>query len=374
MFNLVSAWRDWQERRQVLRDMRRLQGDQRERERFMTRDLLEEALATIELNDRRKGAAIWTSTRDRFPVAVRKSPLALQVLLKLNRYDEAEELMQAGAKRSPREIFFIRGLATVALTRGDLDLAIERYAVMRKRFPGAWEGYVQGAQALAMKDRLEEADVLTAQATERFPAEIGGFLEYARLADSRGDLEESVRRWQLIEDTFNDRPFGMLGRSQALIKLGRYEEADEILAAARFRFPTESCFLTTLAQCAQARGDIPEAVKRWKRRIERVPMETFGYGDAARSLIEMGEHAEAEEILRAAVERFPNDDGPLLSLAKFLHDRGDHAREAEVWAALRALTPDNEEGYARGAYAYHLAGDAQRSEELQNERAIRFKR
>jgi len=372
MTGLLSAWRDWRERGEILRDIRRRRGDQKERDRFLARDLLEEALAAVELNDRRKGTAIWADIVERYPTEIVMLPLTLELLLKLHRYDDAEAIMLTGQKKNPREVYFAKGLANIALTRGDFDLAVERYAAMRKRFPGVWQGYVLGAQALANKNRMDEADALAQQAMKQFPEEIGGFLEYARLAVQREDWEEAIRRWQIIEETFKTRSFGPYGRAQALIKLKRYDEADDLLKATRFRFPLESALLAELARCAQARGNVPEAVKRWKYRIERVPMETHGYYEAAKALEEMGEYAEAEAILRAGIDRFPLEDGPMILLAKFLHGQKDYSREAEAWAALRQVFVDNEESYTRGADALRRAGQPDRADAILEEHRRRF--
>jgi predicted Zn-dependent protease len=372
MTGLFSAWREWRERRTILRDIRRQQGDARERNRFLARDLMEEALAAIDLNDRRKGEAIWTDVVKRYPQEIRTSPLALKVMLKLQRHDEADALMREGRKKHPRDSYFAIGLAQIALERGDFNAAIEHYAALRKQFPGVMQGFVLGAQALARANRLDEADALTEQAMKQFPEEIGGFLEYARLADQRENWAEALRRWQIVEDTFTDRAFGSYGRAQALIKLERYDEADEVLAAARFRFPTESGLLMELARCAQARGNFPEAVKRWKYRIERVPMETWGYYGAVQAFKEMGEHAEAEAMIRAAIDRFPLDEHPTVMLCEFLRGRNDLTGEIKAWALLRQNFPDNEAGYTWGADALRRAGHPDHADALLEEHKSRL--
>jgi predicted Zn-dependent protease len=373
MIGLLSVWRDWRERREILREMRRLQVIQKERDRFLARDLLEEALATIGLNDRRKATAIWHSVVERYPVQLRASPLALELLLKLGHYDEAEALMHDGRKKHPREIYFAKGLGAVAHQRGDDDAAIEHYAALRKQWPGEVQGYVLGAQALAAKNRTEEAEVLTQQAMKQFPEEIGGFLEYGRQAARREDWVEAMRRWQIVQDAFPGRSFGYHGWAQALIGLGRYDEADEVLDVGRSKFPTESAWYAERARCAQLRGNFPEAVKWWKYRIERVPMEMYGYNNAAHALQEMGEYAEAEAILRGAVDRFPSEDGPSIMLAKFLHGRQDYSGEAEAWAALRQVYADNEESYTRGADALRRSGHPDRADALLEDYKTRFK-
>jgi tetratricopeptide (TPR) repeat protein len=373
MTGLLSAWREWRERREILSDIRRQRADQKERDHFLARDLLEEALAAIGLNDRRKATSIWDSVVEHYPMELRVSPLALQLLLKLERYDEAEALMRDGRTKHPRDIYFAKGLGTVAHQRGDDDAAIEHYAVLRKQWPGEAQGYVLGAQSLARKNRTKEAEALAQQAMKLFPEEIGGYLEYARLAATAEDWVESMRRWQIVQDAFPKRAFGYYGRAQALIGLGRYDEADEVLEEGRFMFPTESGWYAERARCAQLRGDFPEAVKRWKYRIERMPMEMYGYNNAANALQEMGEYAEAEAILRAAVERFPLEDTPMIVLAHFLHVRYDFSGEAEAWAALRQVFNDNKDSYIRGAEALRRSGRPDQADALLEEYKSRIK-
>jgi predicted Zn-dependent protease len=372
MTGLLSAWREWRERREILHDIRRRQADQKERDHFLARDLLAEALAAIALNDRRKATTIWNSVVERYPMQIRTSPLALDLLLKLGRYDEAEALMRDGRKKHPREIFFAKGLGAVAHQRGDDDAANEYYAALRKQWPGEAQGYVLGAQSLARKNRTAEAEALAQQTMKQFPEEIGGFLAYARLASSAEDWLEAMRRWQIVQDAFPQRAFGYYGRAQALIGLGRYDEADEVLEEGRSKFPTESGWYAERARCAQLRGDFPEAVKRWKHRIERMPMEMHGYYNAANALQEMGEYVEAEAILREAIDRFPVEDGPLITLAKFLHERQDYSAEAAAWAALRQIFADNDESYTRGADALRRSGHPDQADALMEEHKSRF--
>ena len=75
MTGLLSAWHNWQERRTILRDIRRQRADDSERNRFRVRDELTDALAALELNDRRKATAIWIDALARYPAEIRKSPL-----------------------------------------------------------------------------------------------------------------------------------------------------------------------------------------------------------------------------------------------------------------------------------------------------------
>lgn len=339
MSGLFSAWRNWRELREILLDLRRQKADNAEQIRFIVRDSLGEALSALRLNDDRKAAQIWTRLRDQFPDEIGAAPLAPEILLKLGRFDEAEALMLKGRKRHPGNVHFARGLAAVSEARGDHDQAICRYAALRKRFPGAVEGYVMGALSLAAKNKLNEAEALAMEAMKRFPEEIGGFLEYARIAARRQNWLEALERWQNVQDGFGHRTFGYMGCAQTMILLGRYNEADAILADARIRFPTDSGFFAESARCAEARGDIPAAVSRWKSTVERFPLEAHCHSEAADAFERLGRPAEAEAALRGAADRFSTARWPILKLAEFLERRGDMSAAAEISETPREIFP-----------------------------------
>jgi predicted Zn-dependent protease len=372
MVGLVSAWRNWQERREILRDVRRIQADNHELNRFKARDELTDALKALDLNDTRKATAIWTAAVAQYPREVGQSPLALDVLVKLRRFDEAEAMMLQGLKRSPREIFFHKALALIARHRGDLPSAIEQYAAIRKKFPGVWEGYVLGAQSLAAAKRLEEADALIEQAMELFWDEVCAFLEYGRLAEVRSDWTETLRRWNLVQERFPTWGFGFLGSARALLELERYDEAEALLTEMRVRFPNDSARYVLLARCAELRGEIPEAVKRWRTRVERFPLESHGYSNAADALEKMGQVQEAEAVLRAGIDRFPTDPKHMIELAKMFGRVGAYAEAAEAWAALRDVMPTYEEAYRLGADALRRAGQIEQADALTDEARRKF--
>ena len=170
----------------------RQQADDRELSGFKVREELDEALAAIELNDRQKATAIWTRLRNRYPTEVRGWPSALDVLLKLGRFSEAELLMREGQERYPREVHFASGLGATAHARGDDDQAVETMQRYESSFQ-APSKVTSAAQSLAAAGRLEEAEALAKQAMGRFPGDIRGFLEYARLATRRDDLNEALK-------------------------------------------------------------------------------------------------------------------------------------------------------------------------------------
>ncbi len=373
MTGLLSAWREWRERRQILREVRLQSSDKREQTRFKVKDDLTYALAALERGDQSYASEVWSGLMERHPNVARASPLALKVLIGLRRFDEAETLLRVGQKAHPGDSFFAKGLAELAQAKRDFDTAIEHCTFLRKRFPGIVEGYTIGANACREKDQLGPAEELALQAIKRFPDHIGGPLEYANVAMKRQDWEDALRRWQPVREQFGY--FGAyVGSAQALSHLGRYDEAEELLQQARYRFGTDPGPLREYARVAEAKGDVAEAIKRWNGVLFRFPLDMPVHLTASEAFERLGEPLEAEATLRAAIDRFPTESRPMLELAKFLlFKRRNYAAAVEAWAALRRAFPNNEEAYASGAEALRRAGRGDEAEILREEHRVRFR-
>jgi tetratricopeptide (TPR) repeat protein len=325
MGGLISAWRSWRERSQILRDMRRRAADLSEMTRFKVRDQLTFAGSALDLNDRRRAGEILDNLSVEYPTDLLQCELTLSVMLRLRRFEEATTMMRNGRKRYPRDPHYARGLADVAQALHNYDEAIELYAKMRKRFPGVVDGYTSAAGCLREINRLDEAESLVKPAMRQFPDKIAPFLEYARIAVARKDWEEALRRWQPIRDEF--KYFGgYVGGAEALTQLGRFDEAEALLEQARYRFGTNPGPLIELARVAEARGDVAEAVKRWQGIVYRFPLEM-----------------------------------PVCCMS------------ADAWAHLRKSFPDNEEGYSGGAAALQNAGHPEEADAVREEHRLRFK-
>jgi predicted Zn-dependent protease len=371
MKGIFSAWRDWQERRQILRDIRRRQGDDRERLRYTVKDQLTYALSALEHDDTRQAADIWATLLDNSPREARESPLALQVLLGLRRYDEAETMMVEGRTAHPRESYFAAGLARVAQARGDHKTAIEHCVSVRKQFPFVKEGYTLATESLISKHRLDEAEPLAQQAMKLFSDEVRGFLSYGRIAVERQDWIEALRRWKIVLDRFGHQ-IGYLGYAQALQHLGRPDEAEALILPLTVRYPTDPGFPIELARMAQTVGNISVAIERWEGVPRRFPLYFPGCVLAAEALEKLGAITQAEAVLREAVDHFPTEPRPLIELGSLLLRREDFAAAVDVWATLRQAFPDQQIGYDRGAEALLRAGRPDEAEAVREEQRRRF--
>jgi tetratricopeptide (TPR) repeat protein len=371
MFDVFSAFANWRERRQILRELRDRSAAISEHLRFKVRDDLTLALSALDADDTRQATEIWKKLVLEHPAEAYRSPLALKVLIGLRRYDEATRAMRNGQQRSPNDPYFLGGLEAIARARGNNEEALAICNKLRKRFPGIVAGYTSAAQCLRALGRLDEADEMASEAIKRFPEDLLGFLEFARVANDRQDWEEALSRWQPLRDRFGYFG-GYIGAAQALGHLGRFDEAEDLLQQARYR-TADPGPLTEYARLAEAKGDLPEAANRWRKLLSHFPLQIHIHIVVAEAFERLGDAAEAEATLRAAVDRFPAELRPALALAKLLYYvRSDYAAAAIAWATVRRLDPQIAEGYVLGAQAHDRAEQPEQAAAVRDEYRRRF--
>lgn len=371
MASLFAAWRNWRERGDVLRDVRAQNVALREWDDCRVQDNLADALTALERNDHRHAAEIWTKALDRSPREARASPLALDVLIGLGRFDEAETIMKEGRTRYPTEIRFAAGLAEISRAKGDHEAACGHWAAVHRQFPNAMVGYASGVDALRNLNRLPEAEALAEQTIRRFPHEVLGYMEYARIAGLRRDWGQTLQRWDLVRTQFN-HPSGYAGAGHAMIELGRYDEAEAMLRDARIRAPTDVAPFIELALCAQARGDTAVAIERWLRLADVFPLHLVSCLTAAGGLQGLGATEDAEHVLRDAIDHFPAEPGPIEHLGLLLLNRGDFAAAVVAFIKMRDTFPNNRASYIRLSDSLNQAGRFDEAEAVRVEQRQRF--
>lgn len=144
--------------------------------------------------------------------------------------DEAEKLLRDLRFRFPTDPHPAIALARLAQARGDMAEALQRWALVQERFPLMLYGHLDGARALSIAGRPEEAEQVLSGAIDRFKDEPLPMVEYARIAHRKGDWPEADRRWQAVRARFPDRPEGYELGSEALAALNESEQATQLRA------------------------------------------------------------------------------------------------------------------------------------------------
>jgi tetratricopeptide (TPR) repeat protein len=249
-------FQDWREQRAALRELHRTVSDTDGRLADMNNNPFALARAALEQGNIEKAVAEWEQARALMPNAVLRSKDTLDFLLTLKRYDEAEALMRTGRRRFPRDISYVKGPALIAQHRGDLAMAVERWADVRKYHRRDTEAYWRGAICLRLLDRVDEAEALAQRALRIAPGEEFAWLEFARCAEHRRDWPEALSRWRQAVDHVPNHPAPATGLGRLLVELERYEEAEAWLVDAKLRHGRDPDVLSIDALCAERRGDL----------------------------------------------------------------------------------------------------------------------
>ena len=136
----------------------------------------------------------WELVRTRFPRHPTGYIGLAGVLRDRGEMDAAEQVIEAAIELLPDESGPLVEHAGLAIRRRDWDLAIDRWAKVRERFPHEPEGYAGGAVAMRELRQFDAAETLLEHAIRRFPAAPRPFLEYATVATRRGDWSVAVQR------------------------------------------------------------------------------------------------------------------------------------------------------------------------------------
>jgi tetratricopeptide (TPR) repeat protein len=284
--------------------------------------------------------AIWVKMRARFPDLTVTSEKGLNLLLDLGCYNEAEALLKDGLERFPGNAAFLGvGSARVAYRRGDLEVAIRRCEILRRKFPRVTEGYTVAATCLSDLGHQDEAEAMIRSGVSKCQYDADMLVRYAQHAARRCDWPEALLRWQRVIRQFQVVP-GWLGAAQCLKEMGRFPEAENILTGACEHFHMNPWPFAESASLATTKGDFDEAVQRWESLLRQFPGFGFAYPKAAEALVKVGREAEADELLRVGITRSPEDLAINLEYARNAHRRADWAAASERWALVRDRFPD----------------------------------
>jgi tetratricopeptide (TPR) repeat protein len=338
---LFQALKAWLGRRQALRAMR--SDEDRDSSGFARffYDQIKLAQLSFKQGNREQAVEIWRQMRARFPFLSTTSKDGIDLALDLGCYDEAEALLQEGQRRYPRcePILIASRLARLAFLRGDPDEAIRRCKVLLRKFPAAPEGYHLAASFLSSLGRHDEADAIMARGASKLSANFYIMERYARTAMQRRAWPEALRRWELMQDRFENIAVP-LGIARCLREMGRLAEAERLLTEAGAYLKPNDEFFVEMANLATAKRDFDAAIRCWQDAIRWNPFSAGAYTRGAAAMHKVGREAEADELLRAAISMCKADLAVHLEYARNAHRRRDWIAAKERWATVRDRFPE----------------------------------
>ena len=209
--------------------------------------------------------------RRKFPRAAEGYAIAATCLGDLARHDEAEAMIGQGVSKRPDDYDLCERHAEHATRRREWPEALRRWNWLWRRFKQI-KGLLGAAQCLREMGRFAEAEKVLAEACERSgmnnPWPLAAL---ADLATAKGEFEEAVECWERVLRRVPSFATGYTKCAEAMRKIGREAEADEVLRGAVTRFPLDLALQLAYARSAHRRGDWDAAIERWAMIRDRFP-------------------------------------------------------------------------------------------------------
>jgi predicted Zn-dependent protease len=181
----------------------------------------------------------------------------IEALAAAGRRDEAEALLDRLHRRHPFNAEVTLRWARAPAARSDWDEVVRRLATLRRRAPGRLEGYAEGADALVRLGRSAEAEAVLDKGMRKFPESNRMWQSVATFAETFHDPETVAAHWAAYREHFPNEVHGFTRGAAALVKDGRLDEADRLLAAANGFFPGNGDIAQAIAANAERRAHEP---------------------------------------------------------------------------------------------------------------------
>lgn len=297
----------------------------------------------------------WSAASETFPGEYQGYLGMSRALVALDRRDEADAVLTQAIARLPADVDLLVAHAWAAEQR-DMVETLRRLEAARSQFPDDPSPHFGIGAVLRDLGRFDEADAVFAKTLERFPEHLDVLVNYARVAQERGEWAEAARRWELVEAAQPDLADGYLGHAAALAEAGRIDEADALLAKAMLRFPANPDVLMEHARTALSRKDWQQALGRWEAVRAHFPERIADYAQMGVALRELGRFDDADALLRDATERYPEDADISVNYAWVAYHRGDWPEAVRRWDnALKRFPDDPSPWFGKGAALRDLA-------------------
>jgi tetratricopeptide (TPR) repeat protein len=166
-----------------------------------------------------------------FPANASAYTGAADQLVRLERFDEADRLLQVGMGACPDDPWVFHSYAWVALSRQDFLAALTRARDVCARFPSFAVGRANLITSLIAAGRNDDAEAAAAAAVNVFPDERWVLVGFASVAEARGDNEAALARWRAVLEKWPDEKLASDGIERLKTELGSTGDSEPPVAA-----------------------------------------------------------------------------------------------------------------------------------------------
>ncbi len=327
-------------------------------------DIHKQATKAMVAKDWQKAAHLWAELRKAHPRVVASYDQAARALMHLDRGDEAEALLVEGMRRFPRNAVIAMRHAVLPESRKDWAQAVTRWRHFHANFQGTAHSVLQYGKVLIHAGMADEAELLLLDAGQKWPGDKLIAIHLAEIAVHKRDWPAALTRWRVLREHFEETPRAYQGECDALIELGRFDEAEAVLTRILERYTNHPVLQMRSAMVAMRRQDWQVACQRWEDYRQRFSSTVETYEQEALALTRSGQMEKAEELLILASKRFPNQRKIALQLAQISVQRQDWQQAATRWKILRQRFKPTTEDFKSESWAHAQLGDFEKAESI----------
>jgi tetratricopeptide (TPR) repeat protein len=221
-------------------------------------------------------------------------------------FDAADAILRTVTAAMPAHFPAFEAYGMSAFHRRDWTAAISRWREVQAAFPDRPRAAVWLAGALQLTRQFDDAEDILRAACERFPDDVEVARDYARLPLARDNVEEVVARLAVLRERFPGRVDGFTMGAEALGRLGRFEEAENLLEPVRDQFGDSFHFKMQSAKTATSLGRWGQAFRRWDLLLRQSP-DDQGVAMALGDAIMLWHLAKAEGDAAALAAELPDE-------------------------------------------------------------------
>jgi tetratricopeptide (TPR) repeat protein len=234
------------------------------------------------------------------------------------------------------------------VSRNNIAAAAEHWELARALLPNALVEANESLDILCGIKHFDEAEALMRERQKRFPTDRFPMEGLAKIAETRGDLETALERWQAVRDRASEHAHGYYGCARCLLALGRLDEAEVECDKSIRRGPEQLDAWVVRGLASDRRKEWEESIARWTKLTESHRF-TPGFARAANAMMQLGRIDEAEVYLAEPARLYGGDLEISVTHAQLAQRRGDLTAACERWAVVRRGNLDFQAGYFDGA-------------------------
>lgn len=247
--------------------------------------------------------------------------------------------------------------AEISMRENNFEEALNRWEVVRKKFPHHESGYARAALACMELRDFTQAELFCKLGMEKVPCSADPFRYYAEVSMRQRNFKEALDRYAVVREKFPRAGSGYVRSAVACMALKDFIQAENFCKQAIEKSLDSEPLFRTYAEISMKQRHFKEALNRYSLVREKFPECASGYEGSVFACMELHDFAQAEIFCEQGIEKISHSLQLLIARAENFMRQRSFKTALEHWAIVREKFPEQESGYIRAIHAYMELND-----------------